>query len=88
MQAINWGQKRKGMATTKNRLNGVKRLLRKRNTQQFATDEAWTENPEDAKAFSDVLEAAEECARRGLHDVELTLRVEARSCDFFCTRLD
>lgn len=68
--------------------NDVRRLLRKKSTGQFATGSAWTNNPEDAKVFNDVLEAARECARRDLHDVELTLRVDAYSCDFFCTKLD
>jgi hypothetical protein len=76
------------MANSRNQSNGVRRLLRKKDTEQYATDDAWTNNPDDAKIFSDVVEAAEECARRGLHDVELTLRVETRSCDFFCMRLD
>jgi len=76
------------MAKNTNQSNGVSRLLRKNNTEQYATDNDWTNNPDEAKLFSDVLEAAAECARRGLHDVELTLRVETHACDFFCTRLD
>ena len=76
------------MVKTKNHSNGVRRLLRRKNTEQYATDNDWTNNPDDAKVFTDLVEAAEECARRGLHDVELALRVDAHACDFFCTRLD
>jgi len=78
----------KPMIKNRNHSNGVKRLLRKKNTEQFATDSAWTNNPDDAKVFTDILEAAQECARRDLHNVEVTLRVDAHACDFFCTKLD
>ena len=63
-------------------------MVRKKNTDQYVTDKAWTNNPDDAKVFADILEAAQECARRELHDVELALRVDAHACDFFCTKLD
>jgi hypothetical protein len=76
------------MTKNRNHSNGVKRLLRKKNTEQFATENPWTNDPDDAKVFTDILEAAQECARRDLHNVEVTLRVDAHACDFFCTKLD
>jgi hypothetical protein len=63
----------------------VKRLLRRQNTSEYYAEGGWTDNPEQARTFSDVVEAAETCARLGLNDVELTLRV--KSSDLFCTPL-
>lgn len=63
----------------------VKRLLRRKNSGEFFRREGWTENPEEAEIYVDALEAAQTCARHGLNDVELTLRIEARACDIFCT---
>lgn len=63
----------------------VKRLLRRRSTRQYLREGGWTENPEEARCFSDVVEVAETCARLRLHDVELTLRIECRGSDIFCT---
>jgi hypothetical protein len=63
----------------------VKRLLRRQNTQQYFKDDGWTDDPAEAKCFLDVVEIAETCARCGLDDVEVTLRVDAQACDFFCT---
>jgi hypothetical protein len=76
------------MTKNRNQSNGVRRLLRKKNTEQYVTDNAWTHSPDDAKVFTDILEAAQEYARRDLHDVEVTLRIDAHACDFFCTKLD
>ena len=78
----------KFMTKNKNHSNEVRRLLRRKNTEQYATGSDWTNDPNGATVFTDVLEAAEECTRRNLHDVELTLRVNAHACDFFCTTLD
>jgi len=63
----------------------VKRLLRRNGSSEFFREDGWTEKPEEAKTYSDVLEAAEACARHGLTNVELTLRIEPRACDLFCT---
>lgn len=76
------------MAMPRNQLTGVKRLIRKRNTQQYATDDSWTRDPCEAMVFDDILEAAQICSVRQLHDVEITLRLEAHACDFFHTNLD
>ena len=59
-------------------------MLRRRDTQEFYKDDGWTDNPEEARAFMDVVEVAQICARHGLNDVELTLRVGTAS-EVFCT---
>lgn len=63
----------------------IKRLLRRQNTPEYFKGDGWTADPEEAKCFTDVLEAAETCARLGLSDVELTLRAGSRASDIFCT---
>lgn len=63
----------------------VKRLLRRTASRDYFSPSGWTTSPEEAHNFSDVVEAAETCARYGLNNVELALRYEASSCDLFCT---
>ena len=63
----------------------VKRFLRHRDSQQYFKDGGWTQDPEEADTFEDVVEAAEACARYGLTEVELAVRLEAQACDVFCT---
>ncbi len=63
----------------------VRRVLRRRGTQDYYKDDGWTNNPEDARNFSDVLEAAQTCVQFGLNDVELALRVESE--EVFCTAI-
>lgn len=63
----------------------IKRLLRRQNTQEYFKEDGWTDDPAQAKCFFDVIEVAETCARCGLDHVEVTLRVDTRACDFFCT---
>ena len=65
----------------------VKRLLRHRGSREYFKDGQWTNNPDEASNFSDVVEAAETCARYELSDVELALRLDSRSCDVFCTSI-
>jgi hypothetical protein len=65
--------------------NNVKRLLRRQSTQQYFKEDGWTENPVEAKCFFDVIEVAETCARCGLDDVELALRMDLHASDLFCT---
>jgi len=65
----------------------VKRLLRHRDSQQYFKDGGWTYNPEEADSFDDIVHAAETCARHGLTDVELALRLDAQASDVFCTSL-
>jgi hypothetical protein len=63
----------------------IKRLLRRRNTQEYFKEDGWTPNPAEAKCFLDVVEVAETCARCGLDNVEVTLRIGSQASDFFCT---
>jgi hypothetical protein len=63
----------------------IKRLLRRQSTHKFFKEDAgWTDNPAEAKCFLDVVEVAEICARCGLDDVEVTLRLDSQASDFFC----
>ncbi len=63
------------------------RVLRHRATREYFSVGGWTKNPEEARKFSDVLEAAQACAEHGLEDVELALRIHAQAPDVFCTAL-
>jgi len=65
----------------------IKRVLRHRTSATYFKDGGWTRNPEEAHCFSDVVEAAETCARYGLSDVELALRYDATNTDLFCVPL-
>jgi hypothetical protein len=64
--------------------HNIKRVLRHRDSREYFKDGGWTNNPNEADCFSDVVEAAEICARYRLNDVELALRFET-GCDVFCT---
>ena len=63
----------------------VKRFLRHKESQQYFKHGGWTHDPEEADTFDDVVEATEACAQYGLTEVELALRLDAQSCDVFCT---
>ena len=65
----------------------IKRFLRHRESLAYFKDGGWTDNPREARSFSDVVEAAEACAEYGLEDVELALRYESGDGDVFCTRI-
>ncbi len=77
------------MAARKGSKNGngeaIKRVLRHKNSHEYFKDGDWTENPNEANSFSDVVEVVEICTRYGLRDVELALRFETAECDVFCT---
>jgi hypothetical protein len=77
------------MAARKMNKNGqaetIKRVLRRKYSQEYFKDGGWTDNPQEANCFSDAVEVAETCARYGLSDVELALRFETAECDLFCT---
>ena len=64
---------------------GIKRFLRHRKSRAYFKNGGWTSNPAEADSFADVVEAAEVCARYGLADVELALRVDPDAGDVFCT---
>ena len=66
---------------------GIRRLLRRRESQEYFKDGGWTPNPDEADHFGDVVELAETCVRYDLNGVELALRYRAASCDLFCTPL-
>ncbi len=63
----------------------VKRVLRHRQSQEYFKRGGWTSNPEEADTFVDVVEVAEICAKYGLSDVELAVRLRESACDVFCT---
>jgi hypothetical protein len=65
----------------------IKRFLRHRESLAYFKEGGWTANPQEAKSFSDVVEAAKACAEYGLEDVDLALRYEAGEADVFCTRI-
>lgn len=65
----------------------IKRFLRHRESLAYFKDGGWTNNPREAKSFTDVVEAARTCAEYGLEDVELALRYEAGEADVFCTQI-
>jgi hypothetical protein len=65
--------------------NAIWRVLRRTTSRDYFTPDGWTNRPEEAHHFSDVVEVVETCARYGLSNVELALRYEAGSCDLFCT---
>jgi hypothetical protein len=66
---------------------GVKRLLRHRESKAYFRQGNWTRNVEEADRFEDVVQVAEACVRYGLNNVELALRFESGNCDVFCTAI-
>lgn len=71
------------MTTKENR--AIRRLLRRRNSQEYFTGSGWTHDPEKARSFADSVEAAETRVHWGLADIEMVLRVAGGSSDLFCT---
>ena len=65
----------------------LRRLLRHRPTHTYFKDGGWTANAEEAHNCSDILEAAQICARHGLSEVDLILRIEGATSDVFSTPL-
>ena len=63
----------------------IKRVLRRKSSREYFKEDGWTDNPDEAKSFNDVVEVAETCARYRLNDVELALRVHPQAADVFCT---
>jgi hypothetical protein len=74
-------------STNETRCHQIKRLIRRNGSEKFFREDGWTENPEEAKTYPDVVEAARICVQHGLVDVELTLRIEVGGCDLFSTRI-
>ena len=65
----------------------VTRVLRHCSSREYFKSGGWTSDPQEADTFSDVVEAAQICARYGLSDVELALRYPAGAHDLFCTSI-
>ena len=65
----------------------IKRLLRRSGSRQYFRDGGWTEDPHEAKEFSDAIEVAETCAKYNLQDVELAIRYHQQTSDLFCTSI-
>jgi len=65
----------------------IRRLLRRKQSQEYFTGNGWTRDPEEARSFADSLEAAQTCVQWGLGDMEMVLRVAGGSSDLFCTEL-
>jgi hypothetical protein len=63
----------------------IKRLLRHRGSKEYFKDGGWTQDPEEADCFSDIVEVAQACTRHGLNNVEVALRYPASRGDFFST---
>ncbi len=61
----------------------IRRMIRRRNSQEYFTGSGWTCNPDEAKVFVDSLEAAQVCANYGLMDMEIALRVPGANADLF-----
>ncbi len=65
----------------------ARRLLRHEGSEEYFKEGSWTQNPDEAQNFSDLLEVAETCARYDLSDVELTIRFDSRAGDVFRTKI-
>ncbi len=65
----------------------VRRLLRRKESQEYFTGNGWTSNLEEARSFQDSLEAAAICAQCGLLQVEMVLRVKGATSDLYCTEI-
>ena len=65
----------------------IKRVLRRKGSREYFKSGGWTNDPDEADSFNDVVEVAETCTRYGLNDVELALRFNASVNDVFCTTI-
>ncbi len=63
----------------------VMRLVRCRYTHRYFNGTAWTQDPKEARKFSDVIEVACACAEYCLQNVELVLRPLGAQTDLFIT---
>jgi hypothetical protein len=75
------------MMNTCTQEKAVKRLLRHRDSGEYFKDGGWTNDPNEADNFADVVEVAEICAQYELNGVELVLRMDTSSSDVFCTAI-
>ena len=63
----------------------VCRFVRCRKTRRYFKPGGWTDDPSQALAFADEIEAVRACVQHGLNNVELVLRVPGGLSDLFCT---
>jgi hypothetical protein len=78
------------MVTSIKTANGerpIRRLLRRKQSQEYFTGNGWTKNPEEARTFADSLEAAQVCVHWGMSGMEMVLRVTGGASDLFTTEL-
>jgi hypothetical protein len=61
----------------------IRRVIRRRNSEEYFTDNGWTNNPEEARVFADSLEAAQVCANYGLVGMEIALRITGAEAELF-----
>src|SRR5262249_54822917 len=61
----------------------IRRVIRRRNSQEDFAGPGWTDNPDEARVFADSLEAAQVCAAYGLVGMEIALRVTGVNSDLF-----
>ena len=66
-----------------NEIDAIKRVLRRRGSQEYFNGGGWTADPHEASSFADMAEAAEVCARYGLDHVALVLRFDSADSDVF-----
>jgi hypothetical protein len=65
----------------------IQRVLRRKDSQDYFTGSGWTQDIKAARTYHDSMEAAVTCARFGLFDVEMVLRITGGTADLFCTEL-
>ncbi len=65
----------------------IRRVLRRKQTQEYFTGRGWTREAEQALTFRDCVEAAQICAHCGFSDVEMVLRIQGGTADLYCTAL-
>jgi hypothetical protein len=63
----------------------MRRLLRRKHSQEYFTGDGWSLNPELGKAFEDSVEVARACVNWNLTGVEIVLRLQNGAADVFCT---
>ena len=63
------------------------RQLRCVKTHRYFTGNSWSEDPNQAQAFPDALEAVRACVTNDLHEVELVLRAPVTGTVLFTTQL-
>lgn len=65
----------------------VRRVIRHQTTHAYFGRQGWTQNPEQAWTFQDVVEAAKTCNQYGLKNVELVLQPALADTELFRTTL-